>query len=182
MANTVRTSISVPTDLKAKMDAIEETINWSAVACAAFEAKVAEIITKRKAKDMTDVIARLRASKRKHEDHTYELGHSAGKDWARNQAEVPELQRLESLHDQYGHTHEWDLIFSSDDTSAYGVGEGFYFTIQPNDNGDRQAAEEFWQANTGGDDRGRELMSDDSYVRGFAEGALAVWDEVKDQL
>jgi hypothetical protein len=38
MSNTVRTTISVPRALKARMDAYEPPINWSAVACRAFEA------------------------------------------------------------------------------------------------------------------------------------------------
>ncbi|MHC4179286.1 MAG: hypothetical protein ACYSWU_17370 [Planctomycetota bacterium] len=37
------TSISVPPDLKRRMDKVKEPVNWSAVACQAFEQKLAEI-------------------------------------------------------------------------------------------------------------------------------------------
>ena len=47
MAKHARTTISVPSELKARMDAVDESVNWSAVACQAFELKLAEI-TKRK--------------------------------------------------------------------------------------------------------------------------------------
>jgi hypothetical protein len=43
-----RANISIPDDLRHRMDEVEgERINWSALACQAFESKLAEIITKR---------------------------------------------------------------------------------------------------------------------------------------
>lgn len=45
---TVRTTISVPTALKSKMEAISEPVNWSAVAASAFEWKLNELAAKRK--------------------------------------------------------------------------------------------------------------------------------------
>src|SRR5690242_4321225 len=97
MANTVRTTISVPNDLKARMDACGEPVNWSAVACRAFEEKLAEITRRRGAKSMKEVAMRLRASKRRSETEVYNEGSEAGKDWAMHRAEADELERLATL-------------------------------------------------------------------------------------
>jgi hypothetical protein len=47
-----RTTITVPADLKLRMDAVKEEINWSALAASAFEAKLAEIAKKMEKKKM----------------------------------------------------------------------------------------------------------------------------------
>lgn len=178
MAGTVRTTISVPTELKAQMDALEESVNWSAVACQAFEAKVAEVITRRKAKDMNETITRLRASQRKHADEQYRSGYTDGERWAKDEAEAPELERLLSCR-RMGTAQDWASYFADDETSAYSPGERIYFTIAPDEDKNRDAAAEFWEHVSGS--RGA-LMGDGSYVRGFWEGALDVWVKIKDKL
>jgi hypothetical protein len=47
-----RTTITVPADLKRRMDAVTEEVNWSALAASAFEAKLTEIAKKKEAKKM----------------------------------------------------------------------------------------------------------------------------------
>jgi hypothetical protein len=39
----MRSSVSIPPELKARMDASTREINWSAVACEAFERKLIEV-------------------------------------------------------------------------------------------------------------------------------------------
>ncbi|KKL87683.1 hypothetical protein LCGC14_1932280 [marine sediment metagenome] len=39
----IKTMISIPHDLKCQMANVDEYVNWSAVACQAFQAKLAEI-------------------------------------------------------------------------------------------------------------------------------------------
>jgi len=41
--NTIRTTISVPRELKGRMDKVKEGVNWSALACQAFQTKLAEL-------------------------------------------------------------------------------------------------------------------------------------------
>src|SRR5260370_8114024 len=82
MAKSYRTTITIPSDLKARMDAIGEEVNWSAVASRAFEARLAEIISKRGAKKMEDVVTRLRASKNKAQDEAKTRGIEAGEERA----------------------------------------------------------------------------------------------------
>ena len=55
-----RTTISVPLELKKRMDKVKEDVNWSALACRAFEQKLAEVASKKENKTMNDVITRLR--------------------------------------------------------------------------------------------------------------------------
>ena len=79
MSKHARTTITVPADLKARMEAIEEPVNWSALACQAFEHKLAEMIKQGGPKNMTDVVARLRASKDRLESEQYQAGQEPGK-------------------------------------------------------------------------------------------------------
>src|SRR5262245_14260814 len=92
--NIYRTTVSIPQDLKARMDAVSEPVNWSQVAVRAFEDKLAEIASRKKEKTMSDAIQRLRASKLKGDDRRYREGHEAGWAWARDVAEAEELRRL----------------------------------------------------------------------------------------
>jgi hypothetical protein len=175
MAKHARTTITVPADLKARMEVVAETVNWSAIACSAFEQKLGEITKRKGAKDMKEVIDRLRASKQKHESDQYKEGHEAGREWAKNEAEAGELIRLEKLHDACSPA-EWGQFFWTSDRDAYGAAELFVFKIWPDDDGDRDAARNFW------DGQGHEEYPDDDFVRAFAEGALEIWGHVKGKL
>jgi hypothetical protein len=161
MSKHARTTITVPPDLKARMDAVDEPVNWSALACQAFEQRLAEITKRKVITNMTDVVNRLRASKRTFEDHKYQEGHDAGKRWASNNAEAAELMRLAAWH----HLHQ-PHCGPVDFTSA----------VWPEHEGDTDIADAFWYPHA--DDR----SPTGAFVRGFADGALAIWDEVKDKL
>ena len=65
MSKHARTTISIPPDLKARMEAVDEPVNWSALACRAFEQKLAEIIKRKGSSNMNDVINRLGAKNAK---------------------------------------------------------------------------------------------------------------------
>ncbi len=177
MARHARTTITVPPDLKARMEAVEEPVNWSAIACRAFEQRLAEITKRRGARDMQEVINRLRASKQKPEDERYNEGREAGQEWARNQAEAAELIRLEKLREHSG-ASDWEAFFTTGEREAYGVPQHFVFQVFPEWDGSREASRDFWETQAG-DDNG---YPDDAFVRGFAEGALEIWDQVKGEL
>jgi hypothetical protein len=176
MSKAHRTTITVPAELKARMDAVDEEVNWSAVACAAFDQKLAEIIKRRGVKDMKDAITRLRASYEKLGSDRYQQGHEAGQEWAKSEAEADQLEGL--LHNREALGNDWWQNFEPQVQSAWGPDEQVFFWVCPEDDGDRHAAEEFWDAITRGD---RVLNCDPNYVRGFAEGAIKLWTEVKDQ-
>ena len=92
--NIYRTTISVPTDLKARMDAAEDQVNWSAVAVR-FEEKLAEIASRKKVKNMDDAIQRPAPSQKRGNDSEHQPGFEAGRQWASAEAEALELEKLE---------------------------------------------------------------------------------------
>jgi hypothetical protein len=177
MGKAARTTISIPAGLKAQMEAVDVPVNWSAVACAAFKQKLAEIITRKGPRDMGDVIARLRASKQRRADERYQKGFADGRQWAETKAEAEDLERIELFWQQS------EPVFRGDHFStemAYGACECFFAAIRPEDEGNRRAAKDFWEMVAGDDCE--VLRADTRYVHGFTLGALEVWDEVKDQL
>src|SRR4051812_22715259 len=93
-SNAVRANITIPADVRASMDAVKETVNWSAVATEAFRAKLVALESRKAVGDMSDVIERLRATKKKHDDEMYQEGREVGGSWAKEEAEAFELKRL----------------------------------------------------------------------------------------
>lgn len=173
-----RTTISIPQDLKTRMDKAGEEVNWSAIAARAFEDKLGEIASRKERLTMADAIERLRASKRRGESASYQKGEKAGMEWAKDSADVKDLQALEDTREQTG-VH-WDVYFENDDRSAWGPGELLAFIMVPGDDRDRRDAGEWLESVLGEDSD--ELAMDGAFIRGFADGALAFWGEVKDQL
>lgn len=176
--STTRSNLSIPVELKARMDAVDEPVNWSAVACRAFELKLAEIDSRREVKSMDDVINRLRASKQQSDEVVHEEGHEAGRQWAMTRAEAIELERLEELYDRW--RSDLDRLWNPSPRDAYGPGEAFVFTINPEHDGDRKAAEDFWEERLG--EYWESFVFQDGYVQAFAEGALGIWRDVKAKL
>ena len=93
----VRTTISLPDELKARMDAVGEPVNWSAEAAKCFERLLGEIAARKKEKDMSDVIARLKASKIENDDEVNAAGFEAGRYWAKNIASYAQLRRASNM-------------------------------------------------------------------------------------
>jgi hypothetical protein len=178
----VRTTISIPVELKRRMDEVAESVNWSALAAEAFQNKLAEIAAQKKEKSMADVVDRLRASKRKCDTVDYQDGYNHGESWARQDAEASELQRLEQLHERLvaKAVYHWDSYFEDQRTSAHGTEESLFFELCPESENDRQAAKDFWSSVTG--DALRDVANYGAFLKGFAEGALKVWISVKDEL
>lgn len=218
----LRTTISVPRDLKRQMDAVKQPVNWSALACRAFEEKLADIATKKEEKTMFDIIQRLRATK---PDLIYQQGHADGRRWASERAECEDLLRLERLYERKRSGRDWEKFFDRDyglptweqireSFSKEGQGKGAHSSIWASvddyvndvtigerlmrilcphlDAGEsgigdiqfdydawRSVCKRFWKSYVGDDDF---KVDHPTYVRGFAEGALALWREVKDKL
>jgi hypothetical protein len=176
MGETYRTSVSVPADLRRRMNLVKVRVNWSEVACRAFELKIAELITERGVKNMKDVVARLRASKIENEDARTMEGREDGAKWAKELASFQELEKLEAIEERAF------LEFTDPVGSAYCGGECFYFALHPAEHWDRDEARKFWNHVHDDDDKRDEIMSSSDYLRGFRDGALETWDQVKDQL
>jgi hypothetical protein len=172
MSKHARTTITIPADLKARMEAIEESVNWSALACEAFEQKLAELITKKGTRNMTEVINRLRVSKQKLESKQYREGHAAGTEWAKDVAEVQELINLDYNRDQFG--SHWDGWWQN--TGRPGSWRFLACLVKGDSHHNDSDERDFWQRHG----KGNEITGE--FAHGFADGALFIWDEVKDQL
>jgi hypothetical protein len=173
----VRTTISVPRDLKRRMEKVKEPVNWSAVACRAFEDKLGEIATKKEKKTMEDVIERLRASKRQSDSDDHQWGRECGESWVKDSADARDLERLEALFER-SLPGDWQSFFDSRfESTAHTTAERFYFEIVPGANGDSASAADFWETIAGEDSD-----LNDEFVRGVAEGALDIWRKIKNQL
>jgi hypothetical protein len=176
-----RTTISVPPALKEQMETVETSVNWSALACRAFEDKLAEIAAHKEKKDMNDIVTRLRASKRQAEDAQYKAGAEAGREWAGDTAEADELQRLERWSAETRQHWGWDKLFTEGNGSDSPVAELVVSTVWPDADGNYgySSVQDLWEQALGDNTSAKD---DPSFVKGFVEGALALWDEVKDQL
>lgn len=152
-----RVSIYVSEELKARMDAAGDAINWSGIVRPAIHAEVAKY-ENQKGQTMETVIARLRASREETKKYDRETGLKAGREWAKNYATYDQLKRLRT---------GWDNLRNLDCDFHR---ENFYAILEVDCN---VAKECFGDANA-------EPTSE--YVSGFFEGAVALFDEVKDQL
>ena len=171
-----RINVSISDDLKRRMDEVEdEGVNWSALASLAFETKLAELITKRGARNMRDVIVRMRALKRTGVSGDRSRGREAGTNWAKDFADPSQLERLDELIN--GVDEEY---FAHDPDQESPPAERFYYeVVEPDHVGRALAALEWWRRNLR--DSGDELPPA-SYIQGFAEGAMEVWEQVRDEL
>ena len=163
----VRTTISLPVDLRRRMDQVKEHVNWSAIAGSAFEEKLKDIASKREKETMDEVIQRLRVSKRESASANYKYGFEEGYRWAKQRATVTELDQLE--------THYEVNLLEQDDAA-----ESLFSWMQGCDPNARTNLADFWAEML--NDNKTTLYRSADFVRGFAEGALELWDEVKDKI
>src|SRR2546423_1045044 len=96
-AKTFRMNISIPRDLKERMDQVGQPVNWSQTAAHAFEAKLLGLAAQKETKTMDEVIERLKAAAVLEEKEEYQAGLEAGRAWAREDASPKELRRLADL-------------------------------------------------------------------------------------
>ena len=173
----VRMNVSVPRGLKERMDAAAESVNWSAVAARAFEGRLLELQSQKKGMKMEEVIARLTAAAELENNEFYQAGRQAGEAWARGKATPRQLRRLEELlqNEEYHGEASWVLETYTNGLN-HGISVGLAEDLNP-----RQDIEtsEFWEAVLGDD---AERIEDLDFARGFVEGALDIWQSVKDKL
>jgi hypothetical protein len=175
-----RTTISLPRDLKARMDAVKVPVNWSAVAAQAFEAKLLELASKKGAKGMDEVIARMKAAEKLDSNEDYQKGWAAGERWAKEEARPKQLRDLDKRLGAWQHDIEEALSAWTNGMNK-GIAHGLFTAIHPlKEDVDRHTVACFWEVAIG--DNGEELIEDWDYARGFIEGALDVWEKVEGKL
>ncbi|MGE0182084.1 MAG: hypothetical protein AB7F91_14505 [Parvularculaceae bacterium] len=153
-----RKNISIPDELEAEMQRIQG-VNWSRIAQDAFTAAVAQWkIRNKEVMDMEAVATRLKESKKTYEAELEAEGTADGKEWASENADYGEMQRM--LSDRFQHAED-----------PHDIAE----CISPSEH-----AGDFWQRIAGDD---YELkVSEPAYVNGFVNGAMGVFKEVASKL
>jgi hypothetical protein len=165
--NVVPMTLSLPKDLKAKMDVVTVPVNWSAVAAKAFEAKLLELESAKETTTMDDVIARMKAAEELDNKEEYQRGWAAGQNWVKDVAHPKELRAL----DHCG----WAFVVNEDDDDHI-LPHRYYVEFHPECEDDLHASEAFWESVLG------KRCPEGAILAGFFEGALDIWRKVKDKL
>jgi hypothetical protein len=115
----------------------------------------------------------LRGLKTNEEDQSYIAGKEAGEAWAKDHATPVEMRRIEAYKDLMDRENGWGV------EDAFTNADHLYFAMLPED-GDRgrQESEEFWEF-VGATE---EQQCDTSFLQGFADGVIEVWDAVKGKI
>jgi hypothetical protein len=171
--------ISVPVDLQKRMLKHAE-VNWSGIAAEAFERKLNDLSKQKEVSGMSGMIERLRASKERATSGIFTAGREAGEKWAKDAAEFDELQRLEQFRDRLG--SDWDAWFVAQDSDAFGGAHWLAVAILDGESPSRQEVDEFWDRAISDTEAAEEQRHSSEFVRGFAEGALEAFKQVKDHL
>jgi hypothetical protein len=167
----VRANVSLPRGLKARMDAVNEPVNWSAVAAQAFEAKLLELAARKEVGNVEDVIARLKAADELDIKEEYQQGCEAGGAWARETARPRQLRALARMA---GGVRAFLIIFE-DDTHE-GIRCELFEQVNPREKLVMHSIDSFWAEALGDDQVSR--IDDIDFAQGFVEGALALWKKV----
>lgn len=191
-----RTTITVPTDLKERMQRAGGQVNWSAVACEAFEKKLAEIGPIQEITSLEDAVERMKAiqsgSDTKNQSSPHGL--AAGRRWAMNQATPDQLQRIEAMRQQMSDS-DWSALLTSpeafrDLARCIDPHAGIPCSRRPSkrrratglprrrgiDDGRPPAWErDFWSSILD------ERPNSPGFFLEFADGALEIWKQIKDQ-
>jgi hypothetical protein len=154
-------NLYVPDDLKAQMDEVGDSVNWSEVARPAFQAAVANL-RHRKDRNMSTAIERLRASKAQSVQNDQMLGTKHGREWAENRASYDELVRVSKI--EY------------DDEPRENINPSYYVIKAIDPHKDLAPGEVL--DNLFGEHDG---LSDE-YLFAWVEGAQEFFGEVQDQL
>ncbi|MCW2285698.1 hypothetical protein M2323_001992 [Rhodoblastus acidophilus] len=145
-----RMSIYVPDELKSKMDKVE--LNWSALAQESFERSL-RLYPKIEESNMSAVVERLQASKKRQIDDRIAAGAEAGREWAENKAEFLELKAV---------------------GKNYPLKQGLIKICE--------VLEEDYEVDWWARAAGMSEVPDEHFQAGFVKGAQSVWEQVKDQL
>lgn len=196
-----RTTITVPFELKERMKKARAHVNWSAVACEAFEQKLEELGPIEEITSVKDALKRMQNLKESSPSRERSpTGREAGTYWALNFARPGQLKRIEDFRNAMTNS-EWEELMTSREASRE-----LAKCIVPRDwTGPRpgRGREGRGRAGAGPGRHRRPRMKGDhgpgperdvwrsildrrpdhrEFFLGFAEGALDVWKQIKDQL
>ncbi len=168
-----RTTITVPCDLKQRMKSVGDYVNWSSVACKAFDAKLQDLVQQEEVENLDQVVERLRKlNAERTESETSKAGTEAGKHWAMNRATPAQLETLENFRDEMS-ASQWRELFQH----RKGVRELTHCLMHGGDRAPRRGGGRmFWRQILD------ERPDNPDFFAGFADGAIEVWRAVKDRV
>ena len=178
-AELYRMNISLPSELKQEMDAVTESVNWSAIAADAFRRKLLALTSQREGKNMTEAITRLKAAMEFESITEHELGGEDGKNWAMWTAKPKQLRLLSNHYERNGLQKFIEAARNRSDEHypALVLANVLYGMCHPDTLFDDEA--EVYIENdlrTSVDD-----LNNIPYLTGFVEAALEVWHLVNDE-
>src|SRR5262245_60363687 len=148
-----RVNVSVPDEMKERMDALGDRVNWSEAARSAFEREITAA-TMPADPNLDQVIERLRASKAEFDREEIAQAREAGRNWAKLNASYLSLKRIINLT-------LTGRSFAEQVDRALGIpdwGESVWFDGYVKNN------------------------PSDEYVEAWIEGVKDVWREVADKI
>jgi hypothetical protein len=152
-----RVNLYIPDELKARMDAVGDAVNWSDAARPGIVA-VLTMFEHRRNGNMRTAIERLRASKAQSQKLDEAAGKDDGRKWAESEGEYDELLRISKI--ELGSDAAYENLRAAIDFDQ------------------ELTVEEFNNAVFGDE---RPNLSE-AYLDAFIEGAQEFFDEVKDKL
>ncbi|MFN8817431.1 MAG: hypothetical protein ACK5ZV_11895 [bacterium] len=170
-----RMTISVPGDLKARMDAADKAVGvvWSRVATSAFEDRVRQIEAEQKERtmqsDLDQVAERLRLEASGEAADSMLAGGEAGSQWAKLKAKPKHLRRLSQFSGEY--------FLSGEPPAPLTLFEAFAAGVDPDVDVDAAVANMVPDE----DDRTR-YANDRDFCAMFWASALDVWKKVQDKI
>lgn len=167
-------NITIPEAMRKRMASVRG-VNWSEVARAAFERKLAQLEVQKDEPKMEDVVARLLATREESVERDEAEGKKLGRSWAMKTATMKELEALE----------DWAKIKWNNRVIPEACGElaTLYMNIVGwNDEKDGQpdtaVVEEWWRHEV----NGRGYEPSEAMLDGFMEGVIEIWREVQQRL
>lgn len=162
-------NINIPEELHSKMETFNGKVDWSRVVSAAIAEFIAKNQILRDPNDFGSAIERLRASKRRHIETANEYWEALGRRWASAHAEFIQLMRLCSSYVHDCEMEGWPIF----EDHLLTPGQQLCEILDPG--GNLHPDQVFG-------DQWTEVDKDILAVRHFCDGALEVFNAVKDRI
>lgn len=169
-----RVTITVPGDLRKRMQSTAESVNWSAVATKAFEEKLAEVVAKRETQSLDDAVQRMRASRLASADGAYADGFERGREFVTQHADWKFCEGLK------GAMAEWTDARWAQAQQDGGAGAALELVLKRVDPQRFKAAKAVRGFLV--DHVGDHLPSAVQFARGWCEGALSCFRQIEERV
>src|SRR5262245_47426485 len=150
-----RVNVSVPDEMKERMDALGDRVNWSEAARSAFEREIAAA-TMPDDPDIDQVVERLRKTKADSWQAHLKKAREDGREWAKKLASYNQLKKVARLKfTGRGYWKQFDEATSDEESGDWG---GYFYDHYAERPGEEPVP-----------------MPADEFVEAFVEGVRDVW-------